>query len=165
MGRRGDRELARMSASVRQQIEAGHQSFVVPVFCLADGRWQLEGMKRSGQQVLLDMGLNVTGMNYDDSNYTAYFEVQVPPQREAEKICPQCAEAIKAAALICRFCRADVANVLPLAHETRPAESRAQFRKQFNQQGQTVAVCTRCGETIPADRPKALARHECSLNG
>jgi hypothetical protein len=35
-----------------------------------------------------------------------------------------------------------------------------QFAQKFNQLGQTVTVCSLCGETVPEKR-KALARHVC----
>jgi hypothetical protein len=52
MGRRGDQELARLQQTVREHIEAGHQQFVVSVYCMADGvaMRKIYTMKRQGSR-------------------------------------------------------------------------------------------------------------------
>jgi hypothetical protein len=70
VGRRGDQELAKLQQTVQEHIAAGHQQFVVSVYCMADGiaARKIYAMQEAGQQVLLDMGLNVTELLMTSGN-------------------------------------------------------------------------------------------------
>lgn len=98
-----------MEANVQQQLANGSRAFVVSIYCMADGisLRKIEGMKRVAQERLLAMGVDVTGMHYDAWAYTAHFEVRSRGPAADERDCPRCAERIKAAALVCRFCGAE----------------------------------------------------------
>ena len=59
--------------------------------------------------------------------------------QDSSKICPFCAETIKAAAIICRYCRSDVATKEKLPEEQIEIPS-----------GTGMAPCRKCGEDILA---------------
>jgi len=101
-----------MEQIVRENRSAGHRAFIVPCYYQADGmmNFKMERMKQLGQQRLLELGLDVTGVTWDEWKAMAYFEVGVPEPREPEKSCPKCAETIKAAAVMCRFCGSDLSG-------------------------------------------------------
>jgi zinc-ribbon domain len=112
VGGRGEQELAKLAQTVQQHVAAGHQAFFVSLYCMADGvgMRKIERMREAGQQRLLDMGMDVTGMNYEESKYTVHFQVQVPQRRERDKRCPRCAETFEAGAVFCRYCGSVLSN-------------------------------------------------------
>jgi DNA-directed RNA polymerase subunit M/transcription elongation factor TFIIS len=109
MNKKSLRALADFGHEVERHATAGHQAFVVSIYLMAGGigRYKMAQIEEAAQQLLLDMGLGVTGMERRDWEYKTYFEVQVPQARDPEKRCPRCAEMIKAAALVCRYCGAE----------------------------------------------------------
>jgi hypothetical protein len=67
-------------------------------------RMRKNQMVEDVQQQLLDAGLNIRGITDNEWDYTVSFEIEVPAPVEATKQCPRCAETVKEAAQVCRFC-------------------------------------------------------------
>ena len=64
-------------------------------------------MRNAGQPFLLDLGVNVVDAEWDPYEYTMHYHIEVPERQDPEKRCPRCAEVIKEAAVVCRFCGHD----------------------------------------------------------
>ena len=113
MNRKRDKDLQAFFEEVYANVDAGHQAFVADLRII-NASGSLSGatiaharkseMVKEAKQVLLDEGLNIRGITDNDWDYTVRFEIEVPAAVEATKTCPMCAETVKEAALVCRFC-------------------------------------------------------------
>ena len=113
MGPKGKRALAELGAEVKERSAAGHSKFTVSLFCGCDGNFNgmtnmsVSRMRNAGQPFLLDLGVNVVDAEWDPYEYTMHYHIEVPERQDPEKRCPRCAEVIKEAAVVCRFCGHD----------------------------------------------------------
>ena len=79
-----------------------------------------------------------------------------PPERGASRTCPWCAETIKAAARVCRYCGRDVDPVVP------PPDPRG-VAQSLHQQARVQAQRAMASDGTEAWQPDPFRRHELRL--
>jgi hypothetical protein len=111
-----EQALNRATKEVQEHVAAGHQAFLIGFNYLnvcggfmGSFKADIPAFIKITQEHLLNLGVNVRGMQRDEWQYLVQYECEVPAPVEATKQCPMCAETIKAEAVICRFCGNSVA--------------------------------------------------------
>lgn len=106
-----ERVLAQAGAEAEQYARAGQSAFIISLNYLNVCGGFMSSFKADipqfmdiSHRYLVDLGLNVHGVSRDEWQYTVHYECSVPAPVEATKKCPMCAETIKEAAVVCRFC-------------------------------------------------------------
>lgn len=153
MGKRGDRELAKLNDAIDAHLSEGHLAFALPVYLMADGilDWKRARLERAAQELILSRGLDVEGVNHRDWEDTTWFQVRA---RQSEgndrRQCPWCAENIRNAAIVCRFCGREVKPVThPPPLQQPPVETPREPKPPAPKRHSRVkrnATCRQCGE-------------------
>lgn len=111
-----ERVLNAAGAEAERYVQSGQSAFVISLNYLnvcggimASFKADIPEFMRLGQEYLAGLGLNVHGIERDEWQYTVFYECSVPAPVEATKACPRCAETIKEAAVVCRFCGTELA--------------------------------------------------------
>lgn len=106
IGRKGERALSALAQEVQDLADAGHRRFSVTLYRMSDGtaNVSIRRMRDAGRARLLSLGVSLVDARWEPWEYTMYYSIEVPERRAPEKDCPRCAEAVKAAAWVCRYC-------------------------------------------------------------
>ena len=107
-----DKVLEQTRAEVEQYAAARQSAFIISMNYLNVCGGFMGSFKADvpvfvdvTHKYLLELGLNVHGVSRDDWQYTVHYECSIPAPVEPTKVCPMCAETVKEAAVIRRYCQ------------------------------------------------------------